>query len=1099
MSQSGKVYHVYVEVRDGEGLDPLMLQGPDMLPQSQRTSPHHSHSHSPAVSPGTLHKGGGSNQSLSSSRHSVNFHLGPIGYEQGRGGGPHRQSLPCDGLGHLLSGQNGILMRAHSAESEPFCCRENHVSGSYIEKGSVQTSADGSHSSLCQSEPENPFNRALEEEEERLAGLTRKRLSDPVQFSSWESLGGSGSKLTSAQRHSLNLRRATLDSIAREATYRALEEFGSPQIRRRLEVHNHHPYPHRQDQLPHDQSRSRSWGGSPVLPVRGSCTLPTNTHLVDLDRNHSAYGLPRSPATEHLSSHVRQNHYTMFPPSGRPHAYGAPNHQRQWHGEDSPKLPYKHGPALPSCKPTAIQHEIPAMTVTKAPDHHHQKSNHQPADSPRSSHRVNFNLDASKSSKAGTDEGANHLSGQRSVSPSTSPDLARKLAEEASKLSTIFMERRSPSPAPSSGEDTNRSDSPRSGSLSRESQVYPGLQGLGSPAQSHSDVSLPCGQQGDHHWAAEREPVRSASQSGHSSPLPPYRSGATPSPARLAQHRLDMTPSPIRDPRLEMGESAGKASPTPHRHQPPQYTGDGWSPGTSDRRQQQPPATRFNPQPQDSSPETQRRGYYAGQHASETPVSWTSQLQRWREERQMRELERSGQPPAAGTPPLASSREEEKRRRDIPATERGGGGGGGGGGGTPGLSKSSSGVTGSLGDSSSQPERDCLSTESSSQGSDSGNNTAGAQSEGSSDLGSSVRSQKIARAKWEFLFGAPTQDEHGTKDPSGASTAPSSGRSGKPTTTSSPSSLPRKPQRSRKALGLKRDELQRLSYHEVQHVEVELVAETPTSSRHASPGTSPRMGIIRRTIKYSETDLDAVPMRCYRETDLDEVMQAEHEEDEEGAVEGAGGDGGDGDDDLAFGSERSGSGLATWGAAGGGRGPGWSDWWRTRREWSAGPPSGCWGTGRGSPSDSHADNQSNLKSPVTVGNPRRISAEGLDTFSRHFESIMESHRAKGTSYSSLDSDDMTPSVPPVFTFDLPTLTPEIQSQICVSARQIAELGFAPLARAEALSLSDRTGGSDPTLAPFKEEAGSGSEDDTTTSAMNTPMSDDNLDSALRSV
>lgn len=34
---------------------------------------------------------------------------------------------------------------------------------------------------------------------------------------------------------------------------------------------------------------------------------------------------------------------------------------------------------------------------------------------------------------------------------------------------------------------------------------------------------------------------------------------------------------------------------------------------------------------------------------------------------------------------------------------------------------------------------------------------------------------------------------------------------------------------------------------------------------------APKTGIIRHTIKYSETDLDAVPLRCYRETDLDEV------------------------------------------------------------------------------------------------------------------------------------------------------------------------------------------------------------------------------------
>lgn len=37
--------------------------------------------------------------------------------------------------------------------------------------------------------------------------------------------------------------------------------------------------------------------------------------------------------------------------------------------------------------------------------------------------------------------------------------------------------------------------------------------------------------------------------------------------------------------------------------------------------------------------------------------------------------------------------------------------------------------------------------------------------------------------------------------------------------------------------------------------------------------SAPRTGIIRHSVKYSETDLDAVPLRCYRETDLDEVGQ----------------------------------------------------------------------------------------------------------------------------------------------------------------------------------------------------------------------------------
>ncbi|XP_013885289.1 PH and SEC7 domain-containing protein 1, partial [Austrofundulus limnaeus] len=101
-----------------------------------------------------------------------------------------------------------------------------------------------------------------------------------------------------------------------------------------------------------------------------------------------------------------------------------------------------------------------------------------------------------------------------------------------------------------------------------------------------------------------------------------------------------------------------------------------------------------------------------------------------------------------------------------------------------------------------------------------------------------------------------------------------------------------------------------------------------------------------------------------------------------------------------------------------------------------------------------SDTHGGLKSPISIGSPRRPSDSNLDSFSRHFENIMESHRAKGTSYSSLDSVDLlTSGSTSVFTFDLPTLTPEIQSQICESAKQIIELSFATLAHSEPLAHS----------------------------------------------
>lgn len=272
-----------------------------------------------------------------------------------------------------------------------------------------------------------------------------------------------------------------------------------------------------------------------------------------------------------------------------------------------------------------------------------------------------------------------------------------------------------------------------------------------------------------------------------------------------------------------------------------------------------------------------------------------------------------------------------------------------------------------------------------------------------------MRSEKIAKAKWDFLFGAPSE-ECRCSEAGGTSVAPSR----QPT-------VPRV-RSAGDSVG------QRLLHHKVQQIEVELFS--PDSRGSSS-------GIIRRTLKYSETDLDAVPLRCYRETDLDQVMQAEQEVFEENELEV----------DSAFGSGRSIVGASSFGPedaegkekgskdvesrAGSGRQD--ERGHRTSREMR--------------PLEPAPDTHCPLKSPVTITSPRCSSDGNLDSFSRHFESIMESHRAKGTSYSSLDSVDvLTSGSTSVFTFDLPTLTPEIQTQISDTARQLMDLSFAPLTR-----------------------------------------------------
>uniref|UniRef100_A0A8C7P2B0 SEC7 domain-containing protein n=1 Tax=Oncorhynchus mykiss TaxID=8022 RepID=A0A8C7P2B0_ONCMY len=200
--------------------------------------------------------------------------------------------------------------------------------------------------------------------------------------------------------------------------------------------------------------------------------------------------------------------------------------------------------------------------------------------------------------------------------------------------------------------------------------------------------------------------------------------------------------------------------------------------------------------------------------------------------------------------------------------------------------------------------------------------------------GPSLHSQRIARAKWEFLFGTPAEEALVTPPP-------------------------------------------------------------------AAVGESPKTGIIRGTLKYSETDLDAVPLRCYRETNIDEVLLAEQE-----------------DTDSAFGSNRSvkstsGTGSSPLGVCPYERTSGEEEEVEGEEEEEEEDDEEdeeevvSWVSVR-MPLDSFFDNLPALKSPILVSGPR-LAGTTEDTFSRHFESIMESHRAKGTSYCSLDSEELLTS------------------------------------------------------------------------------------------
>ncbi|XP_030097194.1 PH and SEC7 domain-containing protein 1 isoform X1 [Serinus canaria] len=298
---------------------------------------------------------------------------------------------------------------------------------------------------------------------------------------------------------------------------------------------------------------------------------------------------------------------------------------------------------------------------------------------------------------------------------------------------------------------------------------------------------------------------------------------------------------------------------------------------------------------------------------------------------------------------------------------------------------------------------------------------------------SSAHAQRIAKAKWEFFYGSSDTPKTGSSAPDSAPLTELPQKSVSP--------LPAKPS------GL-------VPEHSLSHVEVEIEV-SPLSSQ--KPGSC-ETGIIRRTVKYSETDLDTVPLRCYRETNIDDILAEKEEVDS--AIE------------SQKDSESNPSFVGTPGRR------------NSTPEEPPVPGTGCPKDGlqdKGVDEDDEVfeamrkenrerimdrDTQGMLKSPVPFLLGHSLSKDGMDSFSKHFETIMESHRAKGTSYTSLDSIDILSSPARThgtfFTFDLPALTPEIQGKIRDSAKVIEE-SFAPLAH-----LEPDSGTSSATDAPWTE-------------------------------
>ncbi|KAF7645565.1 hypothetical protein LDENG_00201890 [Lucifuga dentata] len=450
MSQAGKVLHLYVEVRsvpeeEGEsgghyGTSHLELQCPDVLPRSQRTSGRSSPNPSPNLSLAPPHAEV-TNHSLlpskSSSRHSVTFQLHSPNDTEPPSFTQRRQhdlplTVPC------------TPPSTHKPYEVPGEGKTSVVTFGYIEKSSVQN-VSTHPSPECQSDPETPFSRS---EGSPLPVHLQKRSSDPMWYHGYR-VPSPDLSLSRSHCGSPYLQRATRDAVAREATCRALEEFGSPELRRRFAggSEGHSPTLPRQ---------CRSWAGSPVLP-RSSRTLPSRAQLLQLDREvcHGLVnGIPRSPALDQLSAHAG---YTSCSNSTLHLCcqYGT--------GDESHKLSSKFRPPLPAGRPTDIQHEIPTSRIQPRTGYQTNAGAQLTADcschgnssvtSQIMSGTIRYNANANSSLSAKTHCKASPCSSRasdavsppscrrRNFSAASNADAAEKLASKAAALSTASPDR----------------------------------------------------------------------------------------------------------------------------------------------------------------------------------------------------------------------------------------------------------------------------------------------------------------------------------------------------------------------------------------------------------------------------------------------------------------------------------------------------------------------------------------------------------------------------------------------------------------------------------------------------------------------------------
>lgn len=603
MSQSGKVLHLYVEVRsapDQNGGNRAFAENEKGIAQG------HSVQDSPAellsqlasqTSCQTVSKASAAHHpvqdythSQSPSRNTVSFQL------QQASSSPtvsKRWSAPCDGVSAIHASPTSSSGKVNVTHTPPNCRRfkEEEVSDgkrsvvtfSYIEKSNVKT-IDSQRNSVH----ERGTNKEIS-----TPSHVRKRISDPVWFGSPNSSCSSSPKLTfrspgsHQQIFSPSYRQTPIDPIGRAATQRAVEEFGSPLLRIKLA----HALEHTSSSHYYQQPRCQSWAGSPVQ--RQNISINPKDHITD--RSQASCGLPRSPASDQLSSQTRQTSHS------RPWSCVASQSPPYWSGEDR---------------------SVAGSPATKRQIH-------------RACNRSTSSQGAILQLGNNVVEGLNQLSDSKSSSPAHSPEVARRLAQEATKVSSVFTETRRSSlhnalsehaSSLNTGESHNSSPSAQQSKQTLKMNIPLNDQHMlatddtdshqpeNSILQSHSHKTNSytnndtrqeeCIQKSQH-----QSSVLSAAQS----------SPALPSRVLRPSHPPTELSSPLRDPRLFQADLRAPATPTLHRHQPPQYTGDSWSPSL-DRRED---LSCFE---KGDCSEVARR-LFINQSVEESPVSWMSSEQ----------------------------------------------------------------------------------------------------------------------------------------------------------------------------------------------------------------------------------------------------------------------------------------------------------------------------------------------------------------------------------------------------------------------------------------------------------------------------------------